>query len=236
MPIPLVIAHRGDSSNALENSLEAVRRALSLPVDMIEVDIRKSRDNVLYVMHDKSTGRTAKENIDIERATSAMIAGIRLTNGEPIPTLTDVVKAVAGHTGLNLELKSDGAGLAAAEYFASAPYRGYVLLSSFKEEEVFAVRRAMPTMRTALCREVFTVQDVPAYKEQGYTILSLKKNAVNEKLIAACHEQEIDVYVWTVDQEDEMRKFISWGVNGIYSNKPAALKELLRSAEFGMRS
>ncbi len=61
MPTPLVIAHRGDSSNALENSLEAIHRALSLPVDMIEIDIRKSRDNDLYVMHDKLTGRTAEK-------------------------------------------------------------------------------------------------------------------------------------------------------------------------------
>jgi glycerophosphoryl diester phosphodiesterase len=227
MSIPLVIAHRGDSSNALENSLEAVRLALSLPVDMIEIDIRKSRDNVLYVMHDRSTSRTGKENITIEQATSNSIAGIRLANGEPIPTLTDVVKVVAGHTGLNLELKSDGAGLAAAEYFASAPYRGYVLISSFKDEEVLAVRRALPSLRTALCREVFSVQDVPAYKEQGYSILSLKKSAVDEKLIAACHEQGVEIYVWTVDKEDDMRQFITWGVDGIYTNKPGVLKKLL---------
>ncbi len=62
---PLVIAHRGDSSRALENSLEAFRLALALRVDMIEFDIRKSRDNQLYVMHDKETGRTAEKNITI---------------------------------------------------------------------------------------------------------------------------------------------------------------------------
>jgi glycerophosphoryl diester phosphodiesterase len=59
---------------------------------------------------------------------------------------------------------------------------------------------------------------------------------VTEKLVAACHEQGLSVYVWTVDEEDEMRKFISWGIDGIYSNRPGVLKELVRSAEFGMRS
>jgi glycerophosphoryl diester phosphodiesterase len=227
MPIPLVIAHRGDSSNAVENSLEAIHRALSLPVDMIEIDIRKSRDNDLFVMHDKLTGRTAGKNINIERATSDAIGRIRLNNGEPIPTLTDVIKAVAGSAGLNLEIKSDGAGLLAAEYFASSGYDGYVLLSSFKEAEVLAVRRALPSMPTSIIFDVFTARDVPSYKEQGYRIISLRKKTVSEKLVATCHEQGIDVYVWTVDDKEEMQKFISWGVDGIYSNKPAVLKNIL---------
>ncbi len=235
MHIPLVIAHRGDSSNALENSLESIHRALSLPVDMIELDIRKSRDNVLYVMHDKLTGRTAGNNIDIEQATSDTIAGIQLRNGEPIPTLTDVIKAVAGSAGLNLEIKSNGAGLLTAEYFASSGYDGYVLISSFKEEEVLAVRRALPSMPTSIIFDAFTARDVPSYKEQGFKIISLRKKTVSEKLVTACHEQGIDVFVWTVDDEAEMKKFITWGVDGIYSNKPGLLKQV-RNAECGVRN
>jgi glycerophosphoryl diester phosphodiesterase len=232
MPIPLVIAHRGDASNAVENSLEAIHRALSLPVDMIEIDIRKSRDNDLFVMHDKMTGRTAGKDINIERATSDEISRIRLNNGEPVPTLTDVIKAVAGSAGLNLEIKSDGAGLLVAEYFASSDYDGYVLLSSFKETEVLAVRRALPSMPTSIIFDVFTVREVPSYKEQGYRIVILRKKTVSEKLVDACHKQGIDIYVWTVDDEEEMRKFITWGVDGIYSNRPSVLKKLLQSAEY----
>ncbi len=236
MHIPLVIAHRGDSSNALENSLESVRRALTLPVDMIEIDIRKSRDNDLFVMHDTLTGRTAGQDIDIERATSDTISRIRINNGEPVPTLTDVIKAVAGSAGLNLEIKSNGAGLLTAEYFASSDYDGYVLISSFKEDEVLAVRRALPSMPTSIIFDVFTAQDVPSYQEQGYRIISLRKKTVSEKLVDACHEQGIDVYVWTVDDEEEMRKFITWGVDGIYSNKPGVLKRLLERLESEVRS
>lgn len=227
MTIPLVIAHRGDSFNALENSLQAVHRALSYPVDMIEIDVRRSRDNVLFVMHDKSTARTAERALDVERATSRELAGFRLKNGDPVPTLTDMIKAIAGKTGLNIEIKSDGAGLLTAEYLASSDYKGYVLVSSFKEEEVQAVHRVLPALPVSMIFDVFTVRDLPAYRERGYKIVSLRKTTVTEDLVRACHDQGIQLYVWTVDAEEEMRKFISWNVDGMYSNKPGLLKALV---------
>lgn len=231
MSIPLVIAHRGDASESLENSIEAVHRALSYPVDMIELDVRKSRDNVLYVMHDKFTGRTAEKNINIEHSTSDVISKLQLINGEQIPTLDDVIRTVAGSAGLNFEIKSDNAGILLAKYFASSDYPGYVLSSSFKEDEVRAVQHILPAMPVAVIYDVFSADEAARYKEKGYGIISLRKNTVSEKLLAACHDQKIDVYVWTVDEEDEMRKFISWGVDGIYSNKPGVLKALLMRLE-----
>ena len=228
MSIPLVIAHRGDSATALENSLEAIHRALSFPADMIELDVRSSRDNVLYIMHDRMTGRTADKNIDIERSTSAEIGKIKLKNDETIPSLTDVIRAVAGNSGLNLEIKSDGAGLLTAQYLLTSGYDGYVLISSFKEEEVLAVRRAAPSIPTSLIFDVFKVHDVPLYKERGYTIISLRKKTVNKELVSVCHEHGIEVYVWTVDEDDEMKELISWGVDGIYSNRPGVLKRIVQ--------
>ncbi len=230
MNTPLVIAHRGDSSASLENSLEAVHRALSYPADMIELDIRRSGDNLLYIMHDTTTSRTCDQAINIERASSEEINRVKLRNGENIPTLTDVIKIVSGKAGLNLEIKSAGAGLLTAEYLASSDYTGYILLSSFHEEEIQSVRRMLPRMPISLIFDVFTTHDVASYAGKGYTIISLRKKTVSEKLINACHEQGIDVYVWTVDEETEMRKFISWRADGIYTNKPGVLKQLLQGS------
>jgi glycerophosphoryl diester phosphodiesterase len=236
MPIPLVIAHRGDSSNALENSLESIHRALSLSVDMIEIDIRRSRDNGLYVMHDKSTGRTAGKNINIERADSEKIAKVRLKNNELVPTLADVLQLVAGKCGLNLEIKSSGAGALTAQYLLTSGYKGYILVSSFQEDEVAAARRVMPLLSASMIFDVFAIRAIPSYLAQGHKVISLRKTTVNEEFVASCHEQGLQVYVWTVDEEDEMRKFIAWGVDGIYSNRPGVLKEIVRNAEFGLRN
>ncbi len=231
MSIPLVIAHRGDASASLENSLESVHRALSYPVDMIELDVRKSLDDVLYVMHDKMTGRTAEKSINIERSTSDVIGSLKLKNGESIPTIQEVIKIVAGSAGLNFEIKSDGAGLLIAQQLASSAYPGYVLLSSFKEDEVLAARHVLPAIPSSIIYDVFASRDVSMYRKRGYKIISLRKNTVTQKLLAVCREQGINVYVWTVDEEDEMRKFISWGVDGIYSNRPGILKNLIGRLE-----
>jgi glycerophosphoryl diester phosphodiesterase len=228
MKTTLVIAHRGDSSTALENSIESIRSALYRSVDMVEIDIRMNRDRELYVMHDKTTGRTAKKNIDIEESTKEEISRIRLKNGEPIPILAAVLNLLSGTCGLNLEIKSKGAGAVTAEYLLSSPYTGYILLSSFKEEEVIAARRVMPTLPTSLIFDDFMTREVSAYRAKGYDMISLSKITVNEKLINTCHEQGIRVYVWTVDNEEEMRTLVMWGVDGIYSNKPGVLKEIVR--------
>lgn len=227
MTKPLIIAHRGDSSGALENSLEAFRRALSLPVDMIEFDIRKSRDHALFVIHDEKTGRTGDPDIAIEKSLATDIEKVTLKNGEPVPKLTEVLSLVAGRVGLNIEVKSDGAGALTAALLAASGYRGDVLITSFKERETLDARRALPSVPTAGIFNAFTVTDVSAYAKTGSRVISLRKRTVTRKLVAALHDRSIKVYVWTVDDEADMLKFMGWGVDGIYSNKPALLKKVV---------
>lgn len=229
MSAPLVIAHRGDSSRGLENSTEAVRLALSVPVDMIEIDIRKSRDNGLYLMHDRDTGRTADRRINIEQSRSAEIARVRLKNGEALPTLTDILRLVSGKADLNVEIKSDGAGALCAGQILQAGYGGRILLSSFKENEVLEGRRINPGLITAQIFDSFSPEDVNEYEAKGFRLISLGKKTVTKKLVAVCHEIGIKVFVWTLDREEEIKKFIAWGVDGIYSNRPALLKRLVEA-------
>jgi glycerophosphoryl diester phosphodiesterase len=227
MTKPLVIAHRGDSSRALENSLESFRLALSIPVDMIELDIRRSRDNMLFVMHDRETARTANGNVNIEKTGSGEIAMLRLKNGEPVPTLGDVLALVDGRAGLNIEVKSAGAGALVASQLAASDYAGQVLVSSFKEREVVEARHVSPGIAVAGIFDVFGLKDAGTYKEKGYDIVSLSSTTISRELVDHCRGIGLFVYVWTVDNEKEMEKFLSWGVGGIYSNRPEVLRKIV---------
>jgi glycerophosphoryl diester phosphodiesterase len=194
---------------------------------MIELDLRMSRDEVLYVMHDRHTGRTADSNIDVELAASREIAGIRLRNGEPVPTLDDVLRLVAGRVGINVEIKSDGAGAVFARHFFQYRYSGYVLVSSFKEAEIRVAREVMLDLPAAVVYDTFSTRHIAEYKSKGYPAISLRKNTVTEHLVRACQAEGIQVYVWTVNDEEEMKRCVEWDVDGIYTNKPAMLKEVI---------
>ncbi|MFA5074240.1 MAG: glycerophosphodiester phosphodiesterase [Nitrospirota bacterium] len=229
MPTPLVIAHRGDSSATLENSRAAVQRACSLSVDMIEIDIRMSRDKQLYVFHDAATGRTADKNIAIEQSSSPEISTVRLKNGESIPQLKDILSLVDNKCGLNLDIKSIGAGAETARQIIANGFSGTILLSSFKEEELTAARQILPSLTPAMIFNVFYGWDAPWYKARGYSIISLRKETVEKKVIDACHAEGIRIYVWTVDDEKTMKRLLAWGVDGIFSNRPALLKEVVNA-------
>lgn len=235
MRTPLIIAHRGDSSRALENSLEAFRLALAVPADMIEFDLRMSRDGVLYVMHDKHTGRTADRNIDIEQATSRELAGVRLKNGEPVPTLDDALRLIAGRAGINIEIKSDGAGAALGRHLFLYRYSGYLMVSSFKEAEVLAARGVMLDLPLAVIYDTFSTRHLASYRSKGFPIISLRKNTVTEHLARACHAQGVRIFVWTVNDEEEMKRCVAWELDGIYTNRPEVLKRVL-NAECGVRN
>lgn len=228
MPKPLIIGHRGDPSRTLENSLAAIRCALSIPVDMIEFDVRKSRDNQLFVMHDERTGKTCDSDIDIERSLAADIEKVKLRNGESIPTLSDVLALVGGKVGLNIEVKSEGAGALTAAHVAGSGYTGEILISSFKEREVLDARRVLPKVPVAGIFDDFSVSEVSHYKQDGYGFISLRRQTVTQELVTALHERSIKVYVWTVDEEEEMKKLIGWGVDGIYSHQPALLRKVVQ--------
>ena len=99
------------------------------------------------------------------------------------------------------------------------------MVSSFKEKEVLDAREVMLDLPVSGIFDNFVPAEVGKYKSMGYGIISLRKKTVTRELIAACHEQKIKVYVWTVDEEDEMKRFIEWGVDGMYSNKPIVLRK-----------
>lgn len=224
---PLIIAHRGDSSNALENSLDAFRRALAVPADMIELDLRMAADRSLWVMHDKQSGRTAERNVDIEGLSARKVGSVRLKNGEPVPSLDIVLDLVQDRAAVNIEIKSDHAGDALARHLQSLAKLPRLVVSSFKEAEVRAVRNVFPRLDCALIYDTFSSRHIDSYRSQGFGLVSLRKNTVTEALVRACHARSLRLFVWTVDAEDEMKRCIEWGVDGLYTNKPALLKEVL---------
>src|SRR5262245_36503806 len=103
---PLIIAHRGDTHAALENTMTAFESALTLGVDGIEMDLQLSRDGRVVVFHDDDLLRLAGRPGSIEDFTLAELERIPLSNGGRIPTLEDVLDLIRDRCLLNLEIKT----------------------------------------------------------------------------------------------------------------------------------
>ena len=173
---PLVIAHRGASGDAPENTLPAVAEAIRVGADMVEVDVRLSGDGQAVIFHDETIGRTTRVPARPARRLGPKTRLSELTLQEirrldagvwfdrrfartRVPTLDEVVSACAGRIGLNLELKPDRrstgpsrARLVAAlsPIISSHPEPNALLFSSFDHESLAELRRRHPGVRIGL--------------------------------------------------------------------------------------
>ena len=84
----------------------------------------------------------------------------------------------------------------------------------------------MLVLPVAVVYDTFSTRHIAEYKSKGYPAVSLRKNTVTEHLVRACRAEGVRVYVWTVNDEEEMERCVAWKVDGIYTNKPAVLKEV----------
>src|SRR4030066_2446799 len=141
---PIVIAHRGGSRRALENSLESFSLSRADRADMIEFDVRLSADGEPVVIPDARTGRTARENLAVARWDAARLKKVRLRSGEPLPFLADVLDRIRAAVPVNIEAETTGGIHAALRVMDEMRYGGEVLFSSGLREECLAAREARP--------------------------------------------------------------------------------------------
>lgn len=234
-----VIAHRGASRAALENTVEAFRLAVAMGVDGIELDVRRSRDGRLIVHHD---ARIRDARIRDPRFRDARVGGgdaiIELDRRhlpEYIPDLHDALLACAGAPGsaevmVNIEIKNDAdepdfdstrslAPRVVGEALAVGDHQRW-LISSFDLAMVDAVRAADPRIATA-----WLVVDVPddavaRLLAGGHRALHPWVGTLRRATVAECHASGIAVNAWTCDDPERMRELIGWGVDGIVTNVP----------------
>ena len=132
----LRIGHRGAAGHAPENTLTAIRKGIALGVNFVEVDVRRTADGVLVVLHDATVNRTTNGKGRVDRLSLQQVKQLNAGDGEHIPTLEEVLRAAAGKTGLMLELKTRGTARQAAETVHQAGFSNSVIYASFLHDEV----------------------------------------------------------------------------------------------------
>jgi glycerophosphoryl diester phosphodiesterase len=239
----LNIAHRGASAYAPENTLAAFRLALEMGADGFELDVMSSADGHLVVIHDDTVDRTTDGSGPVRQKTltelKALDAGARFDArfaGERIPTLQEVFDLVAGNcVFVNVEIKTESLRSDGLEERLMALIRRYnlrerLLISSFNPFALWRMRRLAPGLSLAL----LYAEDQRVYLRNRWFAFLSHPDALNPSFRIAIQEhvrwarsKGYRLYVWTVDEEPEMRRLIALGVDGIITNKPDLLRQVL---------
>jgi glycerophosphoryl diester phosphodiesterase len=230
----LNIAHRGASGSFPENTLAAFRAAIEAGAEMCELDVQLTRDGAIVVIHDDTVDRTTGGIGAVAMMTLAEMkrldAGAKFSDrfaGERIPTLEEVFDLVEGRCALNIEIKSEGLETKVTELICTRNAFGWTLVSSFDWAALARIRHIAPEIRVGLLASRWPARLIGAATEMKAAAINPRVDIVTEDLCIAAHGREMSVYAWTVDEPAEMRRLIAYGVDGIMTNWPERLGEVL---------
>ncbi len=234
---PLRIAHRGASGRGLapENTLAAFEKALDIGVDMLEIDVRVTGDGQLIVLHDPSLDRTTDCEGIVREMGLDEIRQADAGDGERVPILGEVFDLARNRAPILLEIKSDFIAERVVQAIADAQIEEQVVVQSFNPQTVERVKRLAPHLPSSLLigelpttpSRVRARRLVSQVLEVGANTLSIWHATLTPSLIEEMRKRGIAVWAWTVDEEITMRDLAMMGVQGLVTNYPNVLNNVL---------
>jgi glycerophosphoryl diester phosphodiesterase len=238
-PRCLVIAHRGASGSLPENTMAAYELAVTQDADMIEIDLHRTRDGTVVITHDELLeglgGRGEIADARLEEVRSLDAGG-----GEPVPTLDEVLDRFGARIPFNLEIKCGTRGPypgLEAQALEAVERRGLLertLFSSFHDGVLARLRELSPRSRIAfLVSPRDASRPLERARAVGAEALNPWRGLARADLVESAHAVGLAVNVFTVDEIDDMRRLLELGVDGLFTNHPARLRQLIgpRGAE-----
>lgn len=228
----LIIGHRGVTNVAPENSLKALQAGLDTDVDVLEFDVRVTRDGIPVVIHDSTLFRTHRK-ATIVKWTSHESLKRATEKGYQIATLEEVLDTLFGKILLNLEIKSRGGGQIAAKMIAryiKQPEDWHnVMFSSFMSRELKSVRRFSPHANLALLHNRNPFTFVAHQRSLGLAAAGFHRLYTNPLATEIARQLGMFVYVYTVNNLSTAKRLRDKGIDGIVTDSPqkiyAALSE-----------
>ena len=215
----LVIGHRGCAYEP-ENTIRAIKKAIDIGVDIVEVDVHLSKDNELVVIHDERLDRTTNGKGLVKDFTLEELRQFDAGKGERLPTLQDVIDTCRGKVQLLIELKALGSEIKVLKKLEENRFRDEVYIISFWHQMIKHVRELDRDIKTGVLFVGHPVNASRLAKETGANALVLNYKFISKDLVRDAHKDNLKVFVWNVDTEYETKEMLDLGVDGIGSNKP----------------
>ncbi|MEM6629515.1 MAG: glycerophosphodiester phosphodiesterase family protein [Bacteroidota bacterium] len=251
---PFIIAHRGASGEAPENTLIAIRKAMEQEADFIEVDLHMTRDGELVVIHDDRLERTTngtgmvKDQLlpDLKALDAGSWFGKEFT-GEAIPTLGEVMDLINGRCYLLLELKKHGLGYytgmvrVVLDQLYERKAENWVILQSFHNPILEELALLDPEMTAHKLLHI-DLPILPLYEDGEWNMhnifeypsvysLNPAYQYLQPRFVNKAHREGYQVFVYTVNETQDMRRMTKMGVDGIITDFPGRAIRMQREGE-----
>jgi glycerophosphoryl diester phosphodiesterase len=223
-----IIAHRGASGAAPENTIAAFERAIEDGADWIELDVQEDADGTVVVQHDSDFMKQAGVNLKLWNATAEDLQRIDIGSwfdpgfaDQRVPTLREVLELAKGHLGVFIELKYYGHDTAleskVVEIVEATGVEASIVVMSLKYEGVQKIKGLRPDWTYGLLSTV-SLGDLTRL---DLNFLALNGSVATPSLIRHAHKRGMKVYVWTINDPVKMSVLMSRGVDGLITDEPA---------------
>lgn len=219
------IGHRGAMGYELENTSASFKKALSLQVDMIEFDIHSCASGELIIHHDPNLFHTTGIDAQIAQLPFSELQKFTYKNGEKILTLNHLIEIFLTPLPLNIEIKSIHRLDTLIETIDSLLQKGlwtqdHFLFSSFNHPLLKTLKVAKPQWKIGalIACEPLSIASLLGGLE--VTSINVCVDFCSPKMIHEAHELGLQIFVYTANRPEDIKKLKSWEVDGIFSNYP----------------
>lgn len=240
----IAFAHRGGALESPENTWEAFRHAASLGYRYVETDVHPTSDGIVVTIHDPDLARTAERPGLVREMSWAELSAVRLRGSdEPVPRLDDLLAAWPDLR-WNIDAKHDSVVGPLIETIHRTGALDRVCITSFNDRRLARIRRAlgpdlcagMGSAATTALRLASVLPpragELVRLRRLGFAAAQVpvrqgRVPVTDRRFVDTAHRLGVQVHVWTVDDAREMARLLDLGVDGIMTDRPSALKDLL---------
>lgn len=224
----LKIGHRGAKGHSQENTLESIRKAIALGVDMVEIDVHCCKTGELVVFHDFTVDRMTDGSGAVTDFTWEQLQNLQRKDGGKIPLLQEVLSEITGKCKINIELKGANTALPVAALIKilveekTWRYTDFVV-SSFQKNELFKMFAADQQIPLGVLSKASMTEAIALGKQLHAANIHPATGILTQKNIRKAHEEGFQIFVWTVNDPKVIERMKNWGVDGIISDFPDLL-------------
>ncbi len=224
----LIIGHRGACGHTTENTISSVKKSLEIGVDAIEIDVRKTADNKVILMHDYTIDRTTNGTGKVADLTLEQIESYQTEDNQKVPTLEAVLNLVNKQAIVDIEIKDNDVipylCTIVSDYLKKDWTSSNFIISSF---DLIALRnfyKIEPTINLMAIIANATENWLHILEEIPITMIAAPHDSIYQDFVEEAHENELEVIAYTVNTEEEIKRMFDLCVDGIISDYPDRIK------------